>query len=393
MKKESAALLNALAEELSLNGEILFLTGDYTDYIVKNYPYSAVCLVYTKKSFTERGKTVTDLLTRRGVKPINFILPEREDFRLSQVFEMISVPDVVRAVVAFDSCVTDVCAYIATVLSAEFVFCPTDVKTRDVFARTLYPNGRFGEERFTAACRRTVITDYSAFSLEKTDLAELYATVVSYETAITDYAAHAFINDTELPPEIGVLKDALALVDKTENPALDFLYETALKIELINESLSGRLNGCSAEYLFLRAAKCNLNGFAFGVHKRIARLYAFYLREKPPACVSPDYNLRAETLAKACGADEGAFLRGLINQIRAFGRKKRVLADFITAQSQEIFENEDDLILQERVYNSLGGAPEPDFDGFIQVFRLLGDFPRAFNFFSLLREDGWTELI
>ena len=121
------------------------------------------------------------------------------------------------------------------------------------------------------------------------------------------------------------------------------------------------------------------------------RLYALCAENSEMPFITPDYNTRATELAAITGSDDGAFLKGLTEQVAYL--KKADIVRIKSAFNAELKSQESALGMIERQFAAFGGKKFEDFSPYIAAFKLCGDLPDTFNFMTLIRESGFTEFI
>ena len=132
MNKFTAQKLNNLSGALNVSDRVKFYYGDALDVLVSVAPHAKVAVLYDKATFYDYGKNFTERLKRSDIKPLNFILPENASLNFENVFDLIGVPDGVRAVVCFNRELVNISAYLATIFKIPVVLTLNTVKTEDI---------------------------------------------------------------------------------------------------------------------------------------------------------------------------------------------------------------------------------------------------------------------
>ncbi len=383
--------LNALAETLGVKNRVTFYDGDLFNVINAIAPYGKVAALHTKAFFTEFGKDFTEKLKAAGVKSLNFIMPEGVSLNLENVFEVIGVPEDVRAVVVTSRELLNLAAYLATVFNIPLVYSLTSFNSED----TLNPKAPFfwgnGTDFFPITCDYHIVIDVDG---EKGDIAEQYINVVSKITALSDYRVKLeLVGGKPENVAFGVIKDAVLSAFSPNGRDGNTLLLSGLKTELANLASNGAILYNSAEYCFKRLVGLNSSkGLRFAFFKKLLEFYKFCAENGEEPFNVPDYNKRAQEFIAVTHFDDGAFLNGLIKQAEYFNKGKK----FLTVKSSfksELSSQAATLAAIEQRYLALGGEVLEDFSPYYTAFKLCGDLPDTMNFMTLARESGFTEVI
>ena len=383
--------LNSCARTLGVQNRVAFYDGDVLSVAQMLAPYGKVAVLYTKAAFSESGKQLSERLKTVGIKPLNFIMPDDVTLNLENVFEVIGVPEDVRAIVATGIELTEIGAYLATIFNIPLIYRINSVNTENALCPKVpfYLGGR--TDFFPTTCSFHIITDGN---LKGGDIAEQYINVVSKLTALTDYRVKLDVCGGKAEKAAyGVIKDAVLSAFSLGNAAETALLLAGLKIELANLASFGAIIYNSADYCFKRITGFKKQkGLNFALFKRLLRLYKLCAEENEDPFKVPDYNRRAQELADLTRSDDGAFLKGLTRQTEFFKKKKNFLhikADF----KAELSSQESTLAAIEQRYLAFGGRVLEDFSPFFAAFKLCGDLPDTMNYMTLVRESGFTEYI
>ena len=389
MNDFSAQKLNNLANALHVNDRVKFYCGDALDVILSVAPHARVAVLYSKATFYAAGKSFTERLKRAGIKPLNFILPENASLNFENVFDLICVPDGVRAVVCFDRELVNISAYLATIFKIPAIFTLNTVKTEDLLPAKVpfYLDG--AADFFPVDCEYRVVlpeTDIESGS----DLAEQYISVMSKITALSDYRARlAFIGGKSEKAAYAAIKTAV--LNAFSSPDRETLLLSGLSIEIANLAAGGVILYNSAEHCFRRIAGFNLSGgVRLSLLKKLLGLYLVCAEELNAPFETPDYNYRARELSSLIKSDDGVYLKGFIRQTEKF--KRRVGVDGVKASFKKEFAAQNAVFQSiEEKFLSLGGEISENFAAYVKALKYCGDLPNAFNFMTVVRESGFTE--
>lgn len=392
MKDSVIAELNKTASNLGLENRVRFYNTDIVKVACNIAPFGRVAAVYSKITFIDIGKDISERLKKAGIKPINFIMPENAVLNLSSVFDIICVPDDVRAVLIFDRELVDLAAYIATLFKIPVIFALNSVNTDGILpAKVPFFWGEKKSETdfFPVDCAYHVaVSDNAPMCGDK---AEQYVNVYGKLLALTDYRVKLALscgNSYEF--ERDIILNAVKIADFSLN-ASD-LIASGLKIELANLSADGEILFNSAEYGFKRLIGFRqVSGLNFAFIKKLVNLYALCAAEKDMPFAIPDYNKRAKELADMVKSDDGAFLKGFLSQINAL--KDKDLLSVKAELKDELISLADEFDAAEQNYKRLGGNKDADFLPYVKALTLCGDLPNTLNFMTVVRESGFLEYV
>lgn len=390
MNANIALQLNSVAESVGLKSRVFFHDGDTVGVVSSVAPYGKVAVLYAKNTFLEEGKEFTTKLKSAGIVPLNFILPEGVALTPKNVFDVIGVPEDVRAVVYSDPILTDIAAYLATIFNIPVICTLKTVYTENIIGVKLPFFWDDKTDFFDARCVYHIVLGENS---ESGDIAKQYINVISKITALTDYRVKLkTCGGTAEKSAYGLIKNAVESALAFNNDLKETLVVAGLKIELANLASGGAILCNSAEYAFKRLLRFNVDsGTEFAFLEKQLRLYALCAENSEMPFAVPDYNARATELAGITASRDGAFLQGFVDQV-AYIKKAdiaRIKGEFKT----ELLSQESALNIIERQFIKFGGKKREDFSPYISAFRLCGDMPDTFNFMTLIRESGFTEFI
>ena len=382
--------LNSVAENVGLQNRVFFHDDDTVSVVNSVAPYGKVAVLYAKNTFLASGKDFTAQLKASGIVPLNFILPEGVALTPKNVFDVIGVPEDVRAIVYFDLILTDIAAYLATIFNIPVICTLKTVETENLIGVRLPFFWGDKTDFFDAHCTYHIVLDVN---LKNGDVAKQYISVISKLTALTDYRIKLkMCGGTAKKSAYGLIKSAVESALTLDKNPEETLVVAGLKIELANLASGGEILCNSAEYAFKRLLCFNLNsGAAFSFFEREMRLYTLCAENSEMPFITPDYSSRATELAEITGSDDGAFLKGLTEQVAYI--KKADIVRIKSAFNTELKSQEKALDMIERQFAAFGGKKCEDFSPYIAAFKLCGDLPDKFNFMTLVREGGFTEFI
>ena len=386
------AELNKTAENLGLISRVRFYNADIIKVVCDIAPFGKIAAIYSKTTFTDIGKDISERLKKAGIKPINFIMPENTVLNLSSVFDIICVPDDVRAILVLDRELMDIAAYIATLFKIPVIFTLNSINTDGVLCAKVpfFWGGNNSEtDFFPVDCAYHVIIEGGA--LTRGDKAEQYMGVFSKLAALVDYRVKLLISGGN---SYEIARDIILNAVKIANFSFDActLIVSGLKIELAGFAAGGDIEFNSAEYAFKRLIGFKEEkGLRYLLIKKLTALYLLCATEKDMPFEVPDYNKRVKELAEITKSDDGVFLRGLSEQLKTIKGK-----DFAAVKAEikdEIISLSDAFNSAEQNYIKLGGNPDADFSPYVKALKLCGDLPNTVNFMTVLRESGFLEFI
>ncbi|MBO4251786.1 MAG: hypothetical protein J5911_03885 [Clostridia bacterium] len=385
--------LNKTADDLGINSRVRFYACGVVQVACEIAPYGKVAAIFTKNAFYDFGTSIVESLKRAGVKPISFILPENTSLNLSSVFDVICVPDDVRAVLIFERELKDIAAYIATLFRAPVIFTLDSINTDGALC-TKVPfiwGGKVPQtDFFQVDCDYHVVVSDDV--LQKGDKAEQYSEIYAKRVALIDeLAKSAVLVGIESDYAIKVISDAIVDADASCDP--ETLLLSGLKIELANFATGGELVFNSAEYAFKRLVGFNrafgTEGLTFALVKKLINLYALCASEKEMPFELPDHIKRAGELSRLAEISETSLLSGYLEQVKALkGKDMTVLKDDVGDRLAALLSGFNGV---EQKYIALGGKTDLDFSPFVTALKYCGDIPNTLNFMSILRESGFTE--
>lgn len=386
------AELNKTAENLGLISRVRFYNADTVKVVSDIAPFGKIAAVYSKTTFMNIGKDISERLKRAGIKPINFIMPENTVLNLSSVFDIICVPDDVRAVLVFDCELMDIAAYIATLFKIPVIFTLNSINTDGVLCAKVpfFWGGNNSEtDFFPVDCAYHIIIGDGA--LKHGDKAEQYIGVFSRLAALVDYRAKRLISGGN---SYECARDIILNAVKIANFSSDAcsLIMSGLKIELADFAAGGDIEFNSAEYAFKRIIGFKEEkGLRYLLIKKLTALYLLCATEKDMPFEVPDYNKRVKELVGITKSDDGVFLRGVSEQLAAIKGK-----DFAAVKSElkgDLISLSDAFNTAEQNYIKLGGNTGADFSPYVKALKLCGDLPNTVNFMTVLRESGFLESV
>ena len=380
--------LNNTASQLGIYDRVKFFGSDAVSVAREIAPYSKVAAIYSKSSFLDFGKDITVRLKTAGIKPLNFIMPENTTLNLSNVLDVICVPDDVRAMIVCDIELKDVAVYIATFFSIPVILSLRSLNTDGVFSGKVpfVWGGKSPEtDFFKVDCLYYVVISESA--LGNGNAAEQFLSVYSKNLALIDYEVKR-ANASDNAACFKVVADAVnaAMLSCDEKT----LFLSGLKIGLADLASGGEILANSAEYCFYRLIGYNKpEGIGYLFIKKLLSLYTLCALEKDMPFDLPDHIKRAKDLTELIKSNEFVLLKGFKEQLDRLKSKdlptvKDGLKDRLLALSED-FDN-----VREK-YISLGGKTDADFSPFINALKYCGDLPNSLNFMTIVRESGYTE--
>lgn len=396
MNSTTVSELNDLSVKLGIDNRVRFYgqDADAVKVVCAVAPYSRVAVLYAKTSFNEFGRAFTERLKLAGIKPLNFIMPENAALSIENVFDVIGVPDDVRAILFFDRELKDIAAYIATLFKIPVIFTLNTVNTDGVLsAKVPFFWGGKGEKTdfFPVDCVYHVILGGNALNCG--DKAEQYIDVFGKITALADYRVRLWALDEKAEkPAYDVIKKAVISVFYPL-PSAEKLLIAGLKTELANLASGGAIIYNSAEYCFKRIIGFKeIKGVKFAFFKKLLHLYALCAEHNDMPFVVPDYNKRVKELSEITKSDDGVFLDGLFNQVRIL-RAKGDTSVIKSGFKNEFKAQVEAFKTAEQNYVALNGETETDFSPFIEALKLCGDIAGTVNFMTVVRESGFAEFI
>lgn len=382
--------LNSVAESVGLKNRVFFHEGDTVSVVNSVAPYGKVAVLYAKNTFLEEGKEFTAKLKAAGITPLNFIVPEGVSLTPKNVFDVIGVPEDVRAIVYSDQKVTDIAAYLATIFNIPVICTLKTVYTENLIGVKLPFFWGDKTDFFDAHCTYHIVLGEN---LTSGDISKQYINVISKITALTDYRVNLKIcGGRAEKAAYGLIKSAVeSALTLNKNPETALVI-AGLKIELANLASGGKIICNSAEYAFKRLLRFNVDSStALAFLEKQLRLYALCAENSEMPFITPDYNARATELAEITGSRDGAFLQGFVNQVAYL--KKADIVRIKAGLQTELKSQQNALDMIERQFAAFGGKKSEDFSPYIAAFRLCGDMPDTCNFMTLVREGGFTEFI
>lgn len=389
MNECTADKLNNIAATLNLGARVKFYDEDALKVVCSVAPYARIAALFMKETFYACGKGFTERLKNAGIKPVNFIMPENATLNLENVFDLIGVPDGVRAVVCFDRRLVDISAYLATIFKVPVITVLRTVETEGVLPAKVpfYLGG--GTDFFPVDCAYHVvlpdITQNNTFGV-----AEQYISIMSNITALSDYRARLAVYGGK-PEKAAYDVIKTAVLDAFSEPDEQTLLLSGLKIETANLASYGAIVYNSADYCFRRIAGFNLSGgVRLALLDKLLGLYLLCAEELNDAFQTPDYNKRVQELSGLTKSDDGEFLKGFIKQIEKIKRCKNMDSVKTSFKKEFTAQRAALKIIQEK-YLSLGGTLCDNFSPYVKALKCCGDLPNVFNFMTILRESGFTE--
>ncbi|MBP5466859.1 MAG: hypothetical protein J6Y43_04795, partial [Clostridia bacterium] len=380
---------NSIAERLNAGDSVKFYRGDVLTAVISVAPHAKVAILYNKATFLSYGKDFTERLKRADIKPLNFILPENASLNLENVFDLIGVPDGVRAVVCFDRELVNISAYLATIFKIPVVLRLNAGKTEDVLPAKVpfYLGG--AADFFPVNCIYHVVLPDTA-PKDGWDMAEQYISLMSKITALSDYRARLAVFGGK-PEKVAYDTVKTAVLDAFSSPDFETLFISGLTVEIANLATGGVILYNSADYCFRRIAGFYISGgVRFVLLKKLLKLYLLCAEELNDPFGTPDYNKRAQELSALTKSGDGAYLKGFTYQTEELKRRGNV--DGVKASFKKEFTAQNAAFCGiEEKFLSLGGTPTENFAPYLKALKHCGDLPNAFNFMTLIRESGFTE--
>lgn len=388
MNKNIINNFNEYAKELGIQDSVCFF--DDSIYAVKKVaPYGKVAVIYNKSSFYSFGKQFTDKLKVSGIKPINFIMPELAVLNFESVFDVIGVPEDVRAVVFFDSNIKDIAYYIATIFRIPCIFVMRSGSVNGILSCNVKFSYEKSADPFYIDCQRLVVlegdTDYCDFMDDYISLVTEYSSLIDYFVRESFYGEE---NNSALTFAENALKTVIEYCVDNGKKSAEVLFENSIKFQLANLSVDGKICINSAKNSFFTLINKNVStDFKFTFLKKLVEIYSVCCENENPLAVA-NYTERANVLKKITGKDVGVFLSGFKKQLQTL--KKGNIDSIVCAVKDLVYTLKEDVNKIEKLFFSLGGKSFETFD-YSRELLFCGDLHDTLNFMTIARERGLCE--
>ena len=391
--------LNNAAKNLGVEQEAIFSDGDAVSVARKIAPFGKVAAIYTKDSFLSFGKSFTETLKKAGINPLNFIMPDGFSLNFENVFDIIGVPEDVRAIICFDDGIKGLAAYIATLFKIPVIYVLRSAKTEGILASRIPFRRGNSFDNFNVKCERRVVIDFNNIEKTSESLSEQYVSVAAKVLALADFRVYLQLHGgrsekTAYDAIKGAVINRFKPLSNDENTVATELLSDGLVAELADLSSRGAITENSAVKSFARLNSFAYErGLAFTLFKKLINLYAFCAKEQDEPFAVPDYNARVAELAEITRSDDGVFLKGLtrqLNYLRLAGDGVQMCRKSFSAEFSAQLKAFSTI---EKNYTALGGKTDFDFSPYVGALKLSGDLPSTLNFMTLIRESGLIEFI
>ena len=369
---------------------------EFFPVLKKTVPFGKVAVLYLKSSFEKFGKENTENIRRLGIKPYNYVMPQGVTLSFENIFDVITLPEDVRAIIYFDGELGALVNYVATVLNVLCMRVVKDPFVKGVLAPFVCFDSGVSSDIFPIACDRYVFVDFAAVKDAKDNKEKAIAYILSrYLSVIDGKILAAAYGET--------WEDALQLIlsavnycrNNADNMDLGGLTYWTLATEIADAFSFGALlknsSAFSLSYILKRTEDLD---FYLSSCRKLFGVYLLYLKEESENLLSvPDYNARAKTLSEKTGKDFISVAEGIIKQRKALKEN----AEKINAAVSRIKVNLADI---ESVFAAFSAATEKlsvketSLTGDTAfALKSCGDIRDTFNLMTVIRESGLTELI
>ena len=368
---------------------------EFSSVISSAFPFGKVAVLYLKSSFEKFGKYYTDIIRRQSIKPYNYVMPQGVKLSFENIFDVIGIPEDVRAIIFFDDELRHLAGYLCSVLNVAYVCVVKSARTRGIICPQAVFNYENSSDLFGVDCKRYVFIDFDE-ALKGTDIYKTYLYILSRQISVIDADVKAAVSGRSCDFCIELINSAVNFsrdnFGKGEDFTLKLLY-WGIILEIVDDLSYGEILRNSAvfnlEYL-------TANGFSeeevFFFAEKILNIYALFLNgEAEELLTVPNYNKRAKELADLTGKDDGEFLNGLLEQRKLFNSSREKInailktvkdkIDLTVKTFSEIKEKYRENIIPKDLKKAYG------------VIKYCGDVPKTFNLMTLVRDSGLTELI
>lgn len=360
-------------------------------------PFGKIAVLYTKAEYDGGlGKTFTERLQRKGFKPISLILP-KDSQDLTVLAKIFNIPEDVRAVVTFESCLFTPCSYLASVRNIPSVKCIKEPFVKGVLNKKKIIKSDKCFEFFSLEKRTSLV-----FDLEKLDnergRAHLFAEVQSCLLDLEDLCVKKKLYNFSITSRsYGFIKNALNTAlnfasEKKENQLLT-LIECLIDIEIANCLSGGEIFDNSTYQnakLLIKEKLCGANLLIF-MNRIFGAFSNLSLQNLSLIKDVPDPNERAESLSQNLKIDDGYFLKNFISQYQAINKKPpNKFYKYIYVESQKRKKDVEKII---SIYNNLSQNEDAYGNLINYAIYYSGDLFEKVNLLSVLRESGLTEVL
>ena len=379
----------------NVNSSAEFYSVDkFPDVLKTVAPFGKVAVVYLKSSFESFGKEVTFLINKIGSRPINFVMPTSVKLSLETIFDVIGIPEDVRAIIYFDGELAPIINYLATVLSLTAIRIIKDFNTDDVLAPIVFFNNENGADLFPITCKNYVLIDFP--SVKKSDPEYAVNYIFSRYLSSIDYKLFCAANgkENEYSAEIDAAVDFCKnFIDGKNSDKGELLYR-ALKIENSERVFGGEPLKNSVLFSLKRLSKKTERSLFDQIATlKISEIYLLFLSGKAEGLLNvPDYVCRANFISEKTGLSVSSVADGIISQrekLRSEGQKISLALTDIKKGAQRLI---DISAYYTSALSKEADAPRINLKEYAAALKSSGDMPDTFNMFTLVRESGMSEL-
>ncbi len=369
---------------------------EFFPVLKKTVPFGKVAVLYLKSSFEKFGKENTENIRRLGIKPYNYVMPQDVTLSFENVFDVITLPEDVRAIIYFDGELGALANYVAAVLGVLCMRVVKDPFVKGALAPFVCFDSGVSSDIFPLTCNRYIFVDFNAVKDAKDNKEKAIAYILSRYLSVIDGKILAAAYGETCEDALQIILSAVNYCrNNADNMDLDELTYWALETEIADAfSFGVLLKNSSAFCLSYILKKTEDIGFYLSSCRKLFGVYLLYLKEEGGNLLSvPDYNARAKALSERTGKDFISVAEGIVKQRKALGEN----AERINAAVSRIKVNVADT---EGVFAAFSAAMEKLSvkDAVLTgntafALKSCGDIRDTFNLMTVIRESGLTELI
>ena len=362
----------------------------------KTVPFGKVAVLYLKSSFEKFGKETTENIRRLGIKPYNYVMPQGVTLSFENVFDVITLPEDVRAIIYFDGELGALVNYVATVLG---VFCMRVVKdpfVKGALAPFVCFDSGVSSDIFPIACDRYIFVDFNAVKDAKDNKEKAIAYILSRYLSVIDGKIFAAAYGETWEDALQLILSAVNYCrSNAENMDLGELTYWALATEIADAfSFGALLKNSSAFCLSYILKKTEDSDFYLSLCRKLFGVYLLYLKEESQNLLSvPDYNARAEILSEKTGKDFISVAEGIIKQRKALKENAEKINAAVSRIKVNLADIEGVFAAFSAVMERLSVKDSATFGDTAFALKSCGDMAGTFNLMTVIRESGLTELI
>lgn len=373
-----------------------YSSEEFFPVLKKIAPFGKVAVLYLKSSFLNFGKEITYAIKKLGLKPYNYVMPEGVALSFDNIFDVITLPEDVRAIIYFDGELNPLVNYVATLSDTLSVYVARTPFVKGALSPFICFDSGKRSDIFRITCKRLVFINFTALQKSEDDAGKILAYILSRYISVIDgkIRSAAFGETFENASEL-ILSAINYCRTHLDNADLSHLTYWAFMTEIAEFLSFGEIlkNSSAFSLTYLLKKTENFDFYLYSASKLFG-VYLLYLQNNVGDLLSlPDYNARAKALSEKINGGFTAVAEGLIKQRKALKENAEKINSAVSWLKENLSEIQSVAEDFKKATEKLALSQETDNGEFSFAVKSCGDLPDTFNLMTLIRESGLAELI